>query len=247
VARILGCTWQENTLVVQYYIGKVIEVDIFGDIVIEMTGFNGPVDAERLDNGNTLIAEFYANRIIEVNNDGVIVEELSVCSPLDTERLTGGNTVIAEYGPCWDVVELDSNGTQIWEKTGISSPYDVERLPPPVIEVTIDIKPGSYPNSINLGSNGNVPVAIFSTEDFDATTVDPLTIRLSGAEVRLKGKGDPQVNFDDVDGDGLEDIIVHVDTQTFSLTGDDTEAILTGETFDGQKIRGVDTVRIVNE
>lgn len=115
------------------------------------------------------------------------------------------------------------------------------------IQVDIDIKPGSYPNSINLGSNGNVPVAIFSTADFDATTVDPLTITLAGATVRIKGKGDPQVNFDDVDGDGLMDIVVHVDTRTFVLSATDTEAILTGETFDGVKFEGVDTIRIVNE
>jgi hypothetical protein len=40
------------------------------------------------------------------------------------------------------------------------------------IPVLIDIKPGSDPNSINLGSRGTVPVAILSTQDFDATTVD---------------------------------------------------------------------------
>ena len=36
--------------------------------------------------------------------------------------------------------------------------------------VAIDIKPGSYPNSINLKSNGKVPVAILSSPTFDATT-----------------------------------------------------------------------------
>jgi hypothetical protein len=41
------------------------------------------------------------------------------------------------------------------------------------LDVTIDIKPGSYPNSINLGSAGVVPVAIFSNESFDATTINP--------------------------------------------------------------------------
>lgn len=34
---------------------------------------------------------------------------------------------------------------------------------PPVTLVQIDIKPGSDPNSINLGSKGTIPVAIFST------------------------------------------------------------------------------------
>jgi len=116
-----------------------------------------------------------------------------------------------------------------------------------IIPVDIDIKPGSYPNSINLGSNGNVPVAIFSTDDFDATTVDPLTVILAGASVRIKGKGTPQASASDVDEDGLLDLIVHIDTSALQLSGTGTDAILEGETFDGQKIRGVDTVRIVQE
>ena len=57
------------------------------------------------------------------------------------------------------------------------------------LTVVIDIKPGSFPNSINLGSGGNVPVAICSTLDFDATTVDPLTVTLASAPAKLKGKG----------------------------------------------------------
>lgn len=114
-------------------------------------------------------------------------------------------------------------------------------------KVNIDIKPGSFPNSINLGSNGNVPVAIFSTEGFDATTVDPTTVTLAGAAVRIKGKGTAQAFGEDVDEDGLLDLVVHVDTTALELTMGDTEAILEGKTFDGVSIRGVDTVRIVNE
>jgi hypothetical protein len=121
------------------------------------------------------------------------------------------------------------------------------QFPTGPVEVDIDIKPGENPNSINLGSQGNVPVAIFSTADFDATTVDPTTVTLAGASVRLKGKGTPMASFEDINGDGLLDIIVHVDTTALELTGEDTEAILEGETFDGQKIRGVDTIRIVQE
>lgn len=116
-----------------------------------------------------------------------------------------------------------------------------------VIPVIIDIKPGSYPNSINSGSEGNVPVAIFSTTDFDATTVNPLTVTLAGASVKLKGKGMPMASFEDINDDGILDIVVHVSTEALQLTGTDTEAVLKGETFDGVFIRGVDTIRIVKE
>lgn len=57
------------------------------------------------------------------------------------------------------------------------------------IPVAIDIKPGSYPNSINLGSNGVVPVAIFGSATFDVGQIDYATINLANASVKLKGNG----------------------------------------------------------
>ncbi len=111
--------------------------------------------------------------------------------------------------------------------------------------VRIDIKPGSFPNSINLSSNGVVPVAIFSTASFDATTVDPLSVTLAGAHVRLKGKGTPMASFQDVTGDGRLDLVVHVSTEALELTGTDTLAVLRGKTFAGTPIMGIDSIRVV--
>ena len=111
--------------------------------------------------------------------------------------------------------------------------------------VVIDIKPGSFPNSINLGSAGTVPVAIFSSPSFDASTVDPATVTLAGASVALRGKGTSMASLADVNGDGLLDLIVHVDTEALQLSDGDTETLLQGETTDGAPIRGKDSVRIV--
>ncbi len=114
-----------------------------------------------------------------------------------------------------------------------------------IIEVEIDIKPGSFPNSINLGSDGKVPVAIISKSDFDATQVNPISVTLAGASVKLKGKGTPMASFEDINNDNLMDVIVHVDTSTLQLSSSDIEAILEGETYDGKRFRGKDSVRIV--
>ena len=114
-----------------------------------------------------------------------------------------------------------------------------------VLTVAIDIKPGSFPNSINLGSGGLVPVAILSNADFDATTVDPSTVTLAGAQVALKGKGTLMSSVEDVNGDGLLDLVVHVRTDALQVTQTDTEAILQGETLGGTPIEGTDSVRIV--
>ena len=114
-----------------------------------------------------------------------------------------------------------------------------------VLTVAIDIKPNALPNTINLGSNGTVAVAILSTPSFDATTVDPGSVTLASAPVKLRGQAAPMASFDDVNGDGLPDLVLHVSTQSMVLSFADVEAILEGMTFDGTKIKGVDTIRIV--
>ncbi len=115
------------------------------------------------------------------------------------------------------------------------------------LPVDIDIKPGSYPNSINLGSQGVIPVAILSDARFDATTVDPYSVALAGAGVALRGKAqNPMAKGEDVDGDGLLDLIVHVETENFDPgTFQEGFACLEGETYDGQLIEGWDEITIV--
>jgi hypothetical protein len=114
------------------------------------------------------------------------------------------------------------------------------------LQVSIDIKPGEYPNSINVGSGGSVPVAILSSPTFDATSVDPLTVTLASASVRLKGNGTPQVSTQDVNGDGLLDLVVHVSTEALQLSEADVQTTLEGRTYGGIYITGVDSVRVVS-
>lgn len=109
----------------------------------------------------------------------------------------------------------------------------------------IDIKPGSFPNSINLGDRGTVAVAIFSRPDFDATTVDPSTVTLAGAPVKVKSNGTLMASQEDVNDDGLVDLVVHVETSALQLSEGDTVAILQGRTYFGMPVVGADSVRIV--
>jgi len=120
------------------------------------------------------------------------------------------------------------------------------QVPTPPVPVTIDIKPGSDPNSINLSAAGVIPVAILSTVDFDATTVEPTSVSLAGASVRMVGKSDKYLcHQEDVNNDGLIDLVCQIYTAQFMVEEGETTAILEAETFDGTKLRGEDYIRIV--
>jgi len=104
--------------------------------------------------------------------------------------------------------------------------------------VEIDIKPGSFPNSINPGGKGVIPVAILGTPTFDVSTVDVGTV--------LFGPGGAlpvHYALEDVDGDGDLDMILHFKTQETGIAEGDIEATLTANTMGGIPIWGTDSVR----
>jgi hypothetical protein len=108
--------------------------------------------------------------------------------------------------------------------------------------VLVDIRPRNFPNNINPKSNGIIPVAILSTSTFDATTVDPSTVRFG----RNGNESVPtKFTLADIDHDGNADLILHFRTRGTGIQCGDTSATLTGATFGGQEIQGSDSVRTV--
>ncbi len=168
----------------------------------------------------------------------------------DKEETPGGT--IVNLGKAlkigWDdwAAERVFNGTidevRIWDGalTGSNIEYNYS-----LRNIGIDIKPGSDPNSINLGSNGVVPVAILGSEDFEAATVNPSTVTLAGADVKLKGKSGNAGSLEDVNDDGYLDLVVQVYTTSLVLTSGDAEAVLNAYTYAGPALTGSDSIRIV--
>ena len=106
--------------------------------------------------------------------------------------------------------------------------------------IAIDIKPGSYPNSINLKNKGVIPVAILGSEIFDVMMVDLETVMFACAE---PAPLDPE--YEDVNMDGYLDLVLHFYTQEVCIDPGDTEAALTGGTMCGYCFIGIDSVRTV--
>lgn len=116
--------------------------------------------------------------------------------------------------------------------------------------IDIDIKPDGDPNSINCNNErGMIPVAILTTDSFDATTVDHTTVSLNGAsEAHVDPMtGEPQRHEEDVDYDGDIDLVFHFRLGDTDLTCYSEEGILVGETYEGLAIIGSDLVRMVPE
>ena len=107
--------------------------------------------------------------------------------------------------------------------------------------VDIDVKPGDEPNYINTRSEGKTPIAILSTATFDAGTINPLTIHVSGAPVSLKKNGTTASSLEDVNGDGLLDLVIHVSTQDLEFINPN-EVLLEGYTIYGQRLWGTDEI-----
>lgn len=156
--------------------------------------------------------------------------------------LLQGNTPPASLGAAFVRVSPQKNAFGFSDFDDVS----LTLVTPGTCPVGIDIKPGSFPNSINPKSRGTIPVAILSTAAFDAPSrVDrsSLTFGKTGNEASLAFcNSSPE----DVNGDGLLDLICHFRTQQTGFQPGDTEGILKGEDNEGRAIIGRDSVRIVN-
>jgi hypothetical protein len=123
----------------------------------------------------------------------------------------------------------------------------------PVIAVAVDIKPGSFPNSINLADQGLLPVAILGSGEFDVTKINPETMNIGGVTLALRGSAKaPKLaySYEDVNEDGFTDLMTFFDLQTLVAGGVLTESTVALEVFgslwNGTSLAGMDSVNIVH-
>ncbi len=126
----------------------------------------------------------------------------------------------------------------VTDRFGVGSAFHALVFPRPVT-VSVDIKPGLFPNTLNPASKGKVPVAVLSTSIFDATTVDGSSVRFgpTGTEA-----APVHVSLSDVNGDGRIDMILQFAIGDTGIPCGATRATLMGRTGAGVVIRGTDAI-----
>ncbi|MBW2716259.1 MAG: FG-GAP repeat protein, partial [Deltaproteobacteria bacterium] len=115
--------------------------------------------------------------------------------------------------------------------------------PPAFVDVDLDIKPGSDVNSVNLSVGGVIPVAILGSHTFDVADVDVTTLAFGPNGAAPADAHGP--NIDDVNADGLLDLVAHFHTEETGIVFGDVEACITGETQAIIPFKGCDAVRTI--
>jgi hypothetical protein len=119
--------------------------------------------------------------------------------------------------------------------------------PPPTADaMRIDIKPGDDANEINMKSSGKVPVAVLASSEFNPGMLDLLSVRFAGAPVCTKPNGGFHAGWEDVNGDALEDLVLHFSVPNLECWAGDTEAELVAETLDGVPHAATDAIHLLN-
>ena len=103
--------------------------------------------------------------------------------------------------------------------------------------------------------NANIPVAILTTDDSDASKVDVSTVTLGDDDdtvgVIVKKNDTLQAALEDVDDDGDLDLLMHFSIADLVDSGDldesTTQLCVNGLTLEGDAIHGCDSVTIVGK
>ena len=129
---------------------------------------------------------------------------------------------------------------------------------PDVTVISVDIQPGTCPNSLSVRNKGAIPVAILGTDDLDVQNIDPATLLLEGIsplrwsikDVATPVSGGEECDCTSEGPDGFNDLNLKFDSQELIAAlgeindGDELVLTLTGDLLDGTPIEGSDCVVI---
>jgi len=196
---------------------------------------------------------------------------------MDIKEINVSGTKIDWYDQVSTVIVNSQNTDGSWNHTSwgdklLSTEWALLTLEKtveiPVIDVSVDINPGSCPNPLNLKEKGVLPVAILGTAEFNVTDIDPMSLKMSREGV--EGAVVPSIrwsyedaatpfegelcNCHNLKGDGYSDLTLKFDAQALvgtlelgKVAGTTVPLILTGnlkEEYGGTSIKGQDCIRV---
>ena len=105
-----------------------------------------------------------------------------------------------------------------------------------------EVEPNEPPDPWNANSKGKVPVAVLTTDIFDAADVDITSVFFGKTGTEAAPVKD---ELKDVDGDGDDDLLLKFEVQDAMIECNDPLATLTGQTIFGADFEGTEPIRTV--
>lgn len=219
--------------------GDLVTLDIDG-------GYGGARD---IDTFIAIFATTAGYPMLRVNDDAAPLDEgstSSLDSRIEKFRLpTTGHYIVGVS----NYPRYFKNGGTVWNPTTFrNGDYSliISGVSSRILQINIEIKPGSSDLApINPKSKGKIPVALLSSNDFNAMNTDTTSLAFgpTGEERSLShcGRGE------DVNADGRLDLVCHFHNQAAGFEPGDLEGIVRGITDDGRVFEGRGLLKVVPE
>jgi hypothetical protein len=189
--------------------------------------------------GSDVDGDVLAYRIVSGNTAGAFAIDAA------TGRITVANVAALDF----ETTPTFTLTVEVRDPSGLTATATVTvNLTDVIIPPRIDIAPLDPNNRINSKKNGKISVAILSGPEFDARLVDISSLRFgrTGTEnsISLQPNKGPRFRFEDVNGDGLLDLVVDFDIEKTGFRPGDTRGILTGRLNNGFVFSVADVVSV---
>jgi len=223
-----------------------IDLEILsGTIEVTLSTLDGSTADVTLDTGDSF---FFDDDTFTMESTAGTAEITVVADDGTTTEisLTEGNTITVD--PVTSIITADPGN--VAPVTVVIDGEEFTIIPDETLilnRVDIDIKPGSFPSSVDCKETQPVPVAVFGSPTFDATIINPASLALNGvATPEIHNK----VHIEDKNKDGIADAVLHLDRSQVCIATldaplkDTVDATFTGFTTGGEAFEGIGDIRI---
>jgi hypothetical protein len=149
----------------------------------------------------------------------------------------------------WKEIALEAEVDRVvWFGTGLPGHrFGVDGLrwdgvEPEVLDIEIDILPGSDRNPVVTSRPGVVPIVVYGEEHFPVEDIELESLRFGPGAASAQAHGS---HVTDRDGDGTLDLLVHHRVREAEIHRDAVEACLYGVMVDGRAFEGCDAIHPV--